>query len=86
MARLISRLDPAVLGLRIAAGDRALDDLADESAGSPLPQSACRGTRTNRYAAIEANIAVCILSVGTGSRAARRPYLPPGIADALFSV
>ena len=30
MARLISRLDPTVLGLRIAAGDPALDDLAGE--------------------------------------------------------
>jgi len=36
MARLISRLDTAILGPRVAAGDPALDDLAGESAGLPL--------------------------------------------------
>lgn len=48
MARLISRLDPAVLGLREAVGDPALDDLADESGWltHPLqnPNAAARTT------------------------------------------
>jgi hypothetical protein len=62
MARQISRLDPAVLGLRVAAGDPALDDLAVESAGLPLqnPNAAAH----DRYVAIEANIADLHLSVG----------------------
>ena len=63
MARLISRLDPAVLGRRIAAGDPALDDLADESAGLPL-QIRMPQRPHDRYAAIEANTADLHLSVG----------------------
>jgi hypothetical protein len=53
MARLISRLDPAALGLPVAAGNPALDDLADESAGLPPPESECRRPH-DRYVAIEA--------------------------------
>jgi hypothetical protein len=63
MARLISRLDPAVLGLRVAAGDPALDDLAGESNGLPL-QNPNAAAPQDRYVAIEANIADLHLSIG----------------------
>jgi hypothetical protein len=46
MARLTSRLDAAVLGLRVAAGDPALDELAGETAVPSLPESDGPGNRT----------------------------------------
>ena len=63
MARLISRLDPAVLGRRVAAGDPALDDLAGESTGltPPIPNAAAPARPLCGH---RANIADLHVSVG----------------------